>query len=413
MRASELITELASMDLPIRASAMVRVGTTSLPATLLSAPVTSTDPASGNLNADVPPGELKMFGIGNLLLTAMNVIRYEAGEVAHIENVLIGEEKERETRRLRRTEETFVREVETTKEEERDLQTTERMEMQREAQNTIQENESLKIGATISAAYGPFVQASFNTEYETQSSSEDIARNAANFSREVMEQTTLKITERVREEQTIRVIQEFEERNRHVLSGAGRDEHIIGLFQWIDKVYHAQVFDYGVRLMCEVVVPEPANFLQRALFQAQLLQKGSLLEPDPIDFGPESLNSGNYGTYARKYEVKSLLPPPEPMVTLSVTFESEDKTPVAAEGEDEAPPPPGSEFRFTNMKELKIPPGYRAVEGWASAKSDDASPNKAEAPYRGSSKRRAAAISVYSSGRRFAHQGRSNVAPRR
>jgi hypothetical protein len=378
--------ELASMEPPIRDSAMVRVGTTSIPVTLFSAPAPTTDAPPGDLAADVPPGGLEMCGIGNLLLTAMNVIRYEAGEVAHIENVLIGEEKERETRRLRRTEETFVREVETTKEEERDLQTTERLEMQREAQNTIRESEDLMIGATVSAAYGPFVQASVNTQYATQSSSEDTARNAANFSREVMEKIALKITERIREEQTIRVIQEFEERNRHVLSGAGRDEHIIGMFQWIDKVYHAQAFDYGVRLICEMVVPEPARFLQRALFQAQLLQKGSLLEPDPIDFGPESLNSSNYGTYARKYEAKSLQPPPEPVLTLSATFESEDKTPVEAEGEaEEAPPeeapPPGSEFRFTNMKELKIPAGYRAVEGWATASSDDALPNKAQVPF--------------------------------
>ena len=89
--------------------------------------------------------------------------------------------------------------------------------MQREVQNTLKESQQFGISGSVSAAYGPFVQATVNTELATDSSSEDVARNASSFSKEVTERTASKITERIREEQTIRVIQEFEERNLHRL----------------------------------------------------------------------------------------------------------------------------------------------------------------------------------------------------
>ena len=68
-------------------------------------------PAVDDLTIDGAGAGMKNYGVGSLLLTNLQILRYEAGEVAHIENVLIGETKERETRRLRRTEETTVREA--------------------------------------------------------------------------------------------------------------------------------------------------------------------------------------------------------------------------------------------------------------------------------------------------------------
>jgi hypothetical protein len=38
-------------------------------------------------------------------------------------------------------------------------------------------------------------------------------------------------------------------------------EHVRGIYQFLDKVYEAQVFNYGIREMFDFMVPEPASFL--------------------------------------------------------------------------------------------------------------------------------------------------------
>jgi hypothetical protein len=359
--------------------ATIRLGNTTVPTSLFATTPSAPSPAD-----DFTARDTGGFTIGNLMLTNLQILRYEAGEIAHIENVLVGETKERETRRLRRTEETFVREVETIKEEERDLQTTERLEMQREVQNTVKESQQFRIGGSLSVAYGPFVQATVNTEFATDSSSEDIARNASNYSREITERTASKITERIREEQTIRVIQEFEERNLHRLDGTGQDQHIIGIFQWVDKVYQAQVYDYGVRLICQLYVPEPARFLQQAVFLEQMQQEEGNGPPDPIDFGPLDITPSNYASYVKTYRAKGVSAPPERIITLSATFQKQEQMADqdAEEGEDQnEDAAENPETVFTEARDQAIPNGYRAVRAFATATSIDANKTKGDIPY--------------------------------
>src|SRR5206468_1152911 len=81
--------------------------------------------------------------------------RYEAGEVAHIENVLAREKRGRHHRRLRQVEETVTTEQEREEENRRDLQSTERFEMETETQKTIKSDTSLQAGLELSASYGP------------------------------------------------------------------------------------------------------------------------------------------------------------------------------------------------------------------------------------------------------------------
>jgi len=57
-------------------------------------------------------GSIKPLGIGDLKVVKQKLKKYAAGEVAHIENVLRGEYKERKHRVLDRNEETITTKVE-------------------------------------------------------------------------------------------------------------------------------------------------------------------------------------------------------------------------------------------------------------------------------------------------------------
>lgn len=77
-------------------------------------------------------GSIRPVGVGDLLVVKEHVLRYEGGDLAHVENVLKSESISRETRRLERTETTLLRETESTKEKSHDTQSTERFSLKRE-----------------------------------------------------------------------------------------------------------------------------------------------------------------------------------------------------------------------------------------------------------------------------------------
>jgi len=100
------------------------------------------------------PCRVKPLGISDYRRVEAIWSKYEPGEVAHIENLLKGEYKDRETRHLRSTEETYT--IETVKENEviRDLQTTERFALQKEASKIVQKDFEAKLDAYVKGSYG-------------------------------------------------------------------------------------------------------------------------------------------------------------------------------------------------------------------------------------------------------------------
>jgi len=303
------------------------------------------------LSVPTSHGTLKPVGVGDLLIVRQQLKRYEGGEVGHIENVLKGESKKRDVTQSRTTEVTTTTEVETKKEEERDTQTTERFELQREASNVVKEDSSLKAGLSVSGSYGPTVEFKASTDFAMNQSKEESAKTASTYSKEVTDRAATKVSERHREEQVIRTLDVFEERNEHGVDNTGGAGHVIGVYQWVDKVYEAQVFNYGKRMMFDVMVPEPAAFWIYANTNKPV-PGATLKEPDVFTLRPSDLSASNYSFYVQKYEVAGVKPPPEPYQTVAKTFEG------AASHDDHG---------GTKIAEIPIPEGYEAVSAYACA----------------------------------------------
>ncbi|MGC3940616.1 hypothetical protein ACOTTU_22680 [Roseobacter sp. EG26] len=339
---------LIDADAADGAGPRIRTGSAVMPAAGTASPLfpgmgTILDPSS------LPPttvGPIKPIGVGDLLVTRQQIKRYEAGEISHVENVLQSESRNRETRRLRRTEETFVFEEEEKKEEERDLQTTERLEMQSEIQNTLREDKQFNIGGSVSAGYGPFVQVEVSSAYETGTSQEQINKLATSYAKEVTERTASKVALRTRREQTRKTIEEFEEKNQHGFDNTEGTEHLSGIYQWLDRVYELQVYNYGLRVLFEFVVPEPSALLLRAI-EHQIGKPEGLKPPRKPSFGPGHLTRTNYGKYVRRYEAEGVQPPPAfaTRIGKSFTFTSQ-----SGEAEDN-----------TSEALLNVPEGFKAV----------------------------------------------------
>jgi hypothetical protein len=260
-------------------------------------------------------GSIRPIGIGDLLLVKQHVLRYEGGDLAHVENVLKSEHLSRDTRRLERTETTVLQEMETTKEETRDTQTTDRFSLKRETEDTIKTDSSLKAGLSVDAQYGPTVEVKMNTDVATSVSTESSAKQASEFSKDVVERSVSKVVERILERRTVTTITEFEEKYSHGFDNTTGAGHITGYYQWLDKVLQAQVYNYGKRLLFDVTVPEPAtNFILAQTAATNVAQ--ALEKPPPFTLSAPEIDEANYPIWAKLYDATGLEPPPSPLRTV-------------------------------------------------------------------------------------------------
>lgn len=316
-------------------------------------------------------GPLEPTSVGNLLITRQQIKRYEAAEISHIENVMQSASLTRSTRRLTRTEESFQTEQENVEEEERDRQTTDRLELQSTIEKTISEARAFEVGGSISAGYGPFVQVEAHANYESESSTEEAESRASAFAREMSERAAKKVSQRIRTLQTRTTLEEFEETNTHGFDNTQGTGHVSGIFQWVDRIYELQVYDAGVRIIFEFVIPEPAALYLRALdFHADKSERPR--RPSPLTIRPRDITINNYDRLAARYQAEGITPPPPYRVTIGHAFahSSPDGTPTVHAAFETVKVQPdyravyvAAEIRINDIGGNVLPPGFGGNEG--------------------------------------------------
>jgi hypothetical protein len=264
---------------------------------------------------------IKPLGIGDLKVVKQKLKSYQMGEVAHIENVLRGEYKERKFRVLDRTEEIVTVSEETQEETIKDTQTTERFELKKESENTIQEQMSVQAGVTVSGSYG-MVTFGAHGDFAYSTSSQESTKNSSNFAREVVDKSVTRIQKNVKQERVTKKLHEVEELDTHGLDNKDKPDHITGIYRWVDKYYEAQIYNYGRRMMFEFIIPEPSAFLQYAQTHQP---KKDIKEPVPLPtwLTHKNITEWNYQTYIRDYQIQGALPPPPTYKVVSVTLSSD------------------------------------------------------------------------------------------
>jgi hypothetical protein len=303
----------------------------------------------------VPPAGSFQAGVADLLVLRQKIKAYELGEFAHIENVMSGETRERNTRRLSQIEQITETETESETEKERDLSSTQRNELQNEAQKTVKSATEIEAGLQVSGSYGPAVSFTASLKAGFSSSTEEAQRKASSFSQEVTQRTVEKVRESVRSLVRTRTLEEFEETNGHAFTNSNPLKHIRGIYRWLNKIYDAQVFNYGQRMMFDFVVPEPAAYFLHALVENPP-KNSDLVKPQPPDFfgqalKPSHLTRTNYHDYVARYRVANV-PAPLPQFQTVTFFEKQDG---------------GDAGNFGRAGKLDIPTGYQTFEATASA----------------------------------------------
>jgi hypothetical protein len=350
----EQVRRIAGLRVQRPAAQIVQAGTTRIRIPGLSRGEVTVHPASAATGLRIPRsfGDIAPVGVADLLIVRQQLKRYELVDVAHVENVLAGERKVREHRRSVVTEETVITEIERTSEEERELESTERFEVQHETNEVVKEDASLEAGVKLTGRYGVAVEFESFANGAVSKSRERAAKHASTYASETTNRAASRLSERFREERIRRTVRETEETNTHELNNVENSHHITGIYQWIEKVYEAQVFNYGLRTMYDFTVPEPASLLIHAL-KAGAAEGSGFDKPPAFLLTAEQIDETNYQALVLLYDVTSGVgPPPYPFATITKTFRFQLES-------TEAP-----EFGIhVDGAELTIPDGYEAIFG--------------------------------------------------
>lgn len=252
-------------------------------------------------------------GIGDLLIVKQNLKAYELGDFAHIENALTGEYKERIHKRLDSTEVIKSTVTETEIEKEKDLQSTDRNELQLESEKIIKEQSQTSYGVQATASYGPSLSITASLNSGFSSSISNSQKQSINFSKEVSTKASEKVRNKVTEQQTRKTLAQIEETNIHRIDNSNK-KNTRGVYRWLNKIYDAQVFQYGKRMMYEFVIPEPASFYLYAIAD-NININTDLIKPLAPTFNkktlsPNDINRFNYLEFVRDYNVIGVDAPP-------------------------------------------------------------------------------------------------------
>jgi hypothetical protein len=293
--------------------------------------------------------------IGDLFLIKEELARFEAGDIADIENILAGEKKVRRHRTLLHSETSIETEKQTVASQERDHEVNEKFSLQSEVKKTVDEKVNVDAGVTATMKYGPSVTLTPHanvTANFAKSESQSVARS---YAKDLVDRAISKVEEKVRVLQITKVISELEERNKHAIDNTqtGAD-HRAGIYYWVNKVSHAQVYNYGKHMMFDVIVPEPAAIFKK-LYAMKLESDKKAKAPPKPEVTPQNIQRNTYGSLLYQYGISTTdeLQPPDPTMCVQVAFsqnvpEPDDPNKTAA-------------FSSNEFKAPDIPKGYKAT----------------------------------------------------
>jgi len=322
-------------------------------------------------NNPVLPVDIELYGVNKVGIADFRKVEQEVccyvpGQVSHIENILAREYKERSTRNLtsieRTTETTSEKEVENLT----DSSTTERNEMQTEVSSVLNEDKSTAFGASA-GVNGKFPSGTYHAEgyadFANSSSSSQSNSNAQTYAQEVTERTLERIVQKTTKKRTSRILKEFEENNKHGFDNREGEQHVSGVYRWIDVIYKNQLVNYGKRLMYEFMVPEPSKFFKEAIINKEEESENIFLIEEPKT--PESLGlssaaditESEYQNFAAAYgaEVGAV---PELYSYAGTSF---TKSQQAGDGSNKTNKAPSDTVKVTK--------GYKAIEAKTSGVS--------------------------------------------
>lgn len=304
----------APVDTPLPALTAQQLAALANATVVLPPQVFPLPPAAGAQQSPPPDprGWIEPYAIGELQMVRQRLLRYQAGEIARIENVMRGERREVANRRTHRQ----VDELKQTSGEMQELRNDaadERSSLQEQARQAVAEATVTNQYSNFTTSYGPPTQATLDGSWSQvlQPGATPGVEDAVRFARDVLNRTVNRISRSVSVLRASSTMSQTEESVCSVIDNTAGQRNLRAVLRWLDKVYEACVVNYGQRLMIEFMVWRPAAAY---IAQEQALSGQDYLRPIPprrlgiTTF--EDVQPRNYARLGALYGVTELRPPP-------------------------------------------------------------------------------------------------------
>lgn len=292
---------------------------------------------------------VKPLGFADIQVIKQRLLRYRLGEIAHVENVMRGETKERNQRHSRRIE---SRERDGTQQtdandREQDYQGHSQADsgtvdnplgtLKREFDKLQEQYGSDGLSVTMSGSWT-----------DTLGGPAQLNQSASDYARRLLDRAAAQVALRTESERLRRSVEEFVEQNLNRFDNAAGDSHVVGVYRWIDEIHAVHLEHRGSRLVLEFVIPSPAaDYVRRN----NLLHGINASAPIPPWQGDKTIapilsaadiSRNNYAALAARYNATTVEPPPPASRSVSVSLQNDPPRPLA---------------------QLEIPHGYQATSG--------------------------------------------------
>ena len=294
-----------------------------------------------------PPDHFK-FAMGELYQTTMTHVRYQAGAIRSINNVLAGTHLKITDERIDELETTSSIERETETERTQSQSSSSQTMMRESAQSIQSRSQSLQTGLEASAAYGPMSISAYG-DFGTQQSSSRSQEQAVETASKVVSESKERTKTRILESNSTRALTVITNRREHGIDNTNGD-HIVGITRFVDEIHRVDMLRHGRHLFANIVIANPA-----AHYRAFLAKGGSVGTSAPggkeiiwnnAKLTANLIERGEWLQLSSHFGVSEALPPPPDTVSVSghIDFESPKRPNV------------GHDAVFTSVK---IPEGYR------------------------------------------------------
>lgn len=287
--------------------------------------------------------------VAELFVVEDEVSCYKPGEIADIENVMMGEKRVKKHRHLQREETYTETEEENNTYNERNNQIDERSFLSSAIDNVIESDLSVDAGASYSSRTG--TKKNYKTFYASldvsyNQSKKNAKKTVQDHTKNVLTRAIEKVEKKSRTLTSRRMINEIEEHNKHIFDGTEYSENKNGIYFFVNKEQKAQVFSHGVRAMLDFYIPDPSKRLQ-----ALLEKKFKLKKPKKPCLIIEEIDPKDYLKYIQCYGFTDLEAPPKPLSDIIKSLKD-----IKGFKKDDWRKGWSTEYKFN------IPEGYKAVE---------------------------------------------------
>lgn len=275
---------------------------------------------------------VKPLGIGELRKVNEEKIRYEVAEIAHVENIMGNEFKERVSTNEESLETTQFSENSRTMSQDNLLRTELQTSLSKESRLASQKSSSVDLGVKVSASYGTMVEVETELDKNNSNSKSVSDANISSLSKSITEEAKKSVSEKVTESRTVRNSFKLVNTNTHRFDNKGNTDPVIGVYRWINRVHTARLYTVGHRFMYELVLPEPALYYKEVV--ANGVNNGKVIKqpmpPMALDVAsneyvpllPSLIDLENYQQLAAEYKVRDMVLPPQDQLKVAVSYGS-------------------------------------------------------------------------------------------